>query len=85
MNNNFKALRQKEVDENFEAFKKILPTIIEDHRNKFALMKNKKIISYHDTLEEASSAAKAVPDNLFSIQQVNDIEVGLGFYSYASF
>jgi hypothetical protein len=33
---------QEEVDQNYEAFRRVLPTIIGAHRDKYALMKDGK-------------------------------------------
>ena len=48
---------QREVDDNYEEFKKLLPTIIGQHRDKFALMKEKKVLGYFSTAQDAREAA----------------------------
>jgi hypothetical protein len=75
---------QEEVDRNYEVFCQILPTIIEQHRGQYALMKNKEIVTYFTTPIDARAAAeKLFPDGIFSIQQVTDIAINLGYLSYA--
>jgi hypothetical protein len=75
---------QEEVDRNYEAFIKELPNIIRDHRGQYALMKDEKIINYFSTAADARMAAEAfIKDGLFSIQQVTDAPVDLGYFNYA--
>jgi hypothetical protein len=75
---------QEEVDRNYEEFIKELPNIIRDHRGQYALMKNGKIINYFSTAADARMAAEAfIKDDLFSIQQVTDAPVDLGYFNYA--
>ncbi len=75
---------QTEVDRNYEAFSKMLPTLLSTQRDKFALMKEQKVLGYFSTMEDARIAAEQfIPDNLYSIQQVSDTALNLGFYTSA--
>ena len=75
---------QEEVDRNYEAFQKLLPTIIAEHRGKYALMRDEKIVNYFTTPIDAGAAAELLyPDGLFSIQHVTDAPLDLGYFSYA--
>jgi hypothetical protein len=75
---------QREVDENYDEFRKLLPSIIGQHRDKYALMKNRKILGYFSTAQDAREAATSfVPDGIYSIQQVTDTPINLGFFTYA--
>ncbi len=75
---------QREVDENYDEFLKLLPSIIGQHRDKFALMKNRKILGYFSTAQDAREAATSfVPDGICSIQQVTDTPINLGFFTHA--
>jgi hypothetical protein len=75
---------QEEVDRNYEAFVKMLPQILPVHRDRFALMKNGEILGYFSTMEDAREAAgMVIKDRLFSIQQVTDAPLGMGFYTNA--
>lgn len=74
----------KEVDDNYEAFLQMLPAILPQHRNKYALIKNKKVIGFYSTLEDAHTTATTFyPSEPFSIQKVTDIPEDLGFFSHA--
>ena len=73
-----------EVDNNYAAFTKMLPTIIGEHRNKYALMKNGSVVGYYSTLEDAyTTAGTFLKDEPFSVQKVTDVAVDLGFFSHA--
>jgi len=75
---------QDEVDNNFEAFRKLLPSIIGDHRDKYALMKGGKILGYYSSAQDARTAAESfISDGLYSIQQVTDASINLGYFTYA--
>lgn len=76
--------QKSEVDQNFEAFKAILPEILDAHRGKFALMRDQKILDYFDTARDAFLAARGQSaDNRFSIQEVTDEQLDLGYFSHA--
>lgn len=75
---------REEVDRNWEAFQKLMPTVIRDHRGQYALMMDEKIVNYFTTPVDARAAAELVcKDGLFSIQQVTDTPLDLGYFSYA--
>jgi len=76
--------RQVEVDKNYEAFAALLPTLLATHPDQFALMKNQKILGFFSTALDARTAAESfIQDKLYSIQQVTDTSVDLGFFSHA--
>ena len=86
MEENYRQKQQKEVDKNFDAFQKKVKEDKLDNssKGKFALMKNGKIIDYFNTWEDANKAGEiAYEDKLFSIQEVSDEIINLGYYSYA--
>ena len=76
--------RQKlEVDRNFDAFSRMLGSIIEEHRDQLALMRDGRIVGYFATPREALRAAhEKFPDGIFSIQEVTDEPIDLGFWSH---
>jgi hypothetical protein len=75
---------QEEVDRNYEAFRQFLPTIIQEHRGKYALMRDGQIVTYFTTPVDARAAGeKLFSDGLFSIQQVTDTAIDLGYFSHA--
>jgi hypothetical protein len=75
---------QQEVDRNYREFLKQLPNLLGTHRDKYALMKDGKILGYYSTAQDAAEAAQTfIPDELYSIQQVTDSTINLGFFTHA--
>ena len=78
-------LQKQQVDQNYDAFVRLLGGIIEDHRDKLALMRDGKIVGYFSTPREALLAAtERFPDAIFSIQEVTDEPIDLGFWSHVA-
>lgn len=76
--------KQEEVDRNFAFFQAELPKVLGQHRGKYALIRDSKIIGYYDTAVDAqTSGHQLYQDGLFSIQKVTDEPLDLGFYSHA--
>ena len=75
---------QAEVDRNYEEFQKMLPGLLPVFRDKFALMKDGKILGYFSTAQDAAQAAQTfIKDGVFSIQEVTDSSINLGFFTHA--
>ena len=74
---------ETEIDRNLFAFLPLLPQLLSDHEGEFALLRNQRVISFHERLSEALASGAEFEDGLFSIQQVTDRPVELGFFSYA--
>lgn len=75
---------QSEVQKNYRAFGEMLPELIKKHPGKFALMRHGEIIEFFDTPRDAYLAGqKLFEDRFFSMQEVIDMPVDLGFFSYA--
>ena len=77
--------QQIEVDNNYKEFVKVLKNIAQSHYGQFALMKSGEIIEYFDSWQDANKAGHlSFKDEPFSIQEVTDQKVDLGFYSRAN-
>ncbi len=77
--------RRLEVARNFQAFQSKLPELLEERRGQFAVMRHGTIVDYFDTIGEAVRfAAKAYEDQIFSIQEVTDKAIDLGWFSHAT-
>ncbi len=77
-------LIREQIETNYKVFQQKLPSILESHRGKFALMRNSEIIEYFDTARDAFVAGqKMYEDKLFSIQEVVEKSIDLGFFSHA--
>jgi hypothetical protein len=78
------ADRQSEIESNLRFFLAELPKLVLTHRGKFALLRHQTLIAFFDTPLDAVSAGNAqFPDRIFSIQQVTESSIDLGFYSHA--
>lgn len=77
-------LKREQLEQNYAAFMKELPQIVQAHSGKFALMHDGKIVQYFDTARDAFLAGQAIyPDGLFSVQHVTEKPIDLGFFSHA--
>ncbi len=78
-------LQKLQVDQNYDAFMRMLSAILDNHRDQLALMRDGKIVGYYETPHEALVAADAkFPDQIFSIQEVTDEPLDLGFWSHVA-
>ena len=78
--------RQKlEVDRNDDAFMRVLGELLPDHRDQLALMRDGAVVGFYRTPREALEAAnEKFPDGIFSIQEVTDEPIDLGFWSHVA-
>ena len=78
--------RQKQqVDSNYDAFVRLLGGILEAHRDQLALMRDGKIVGFFDSPKAALQAATSMfPDEIFSLQEVTDEAIDLGFWSHVA-
>ena len=76
--------RQEAVDRNYEAFRAMLPDLLRTLPGKFVLLRDGEVVESFDTARDALLyAEKAFDDDLYSIQQVTDQVVDLGYFSHA--
>lgn len=76
--------RQKAVDSNYEAFCELLPELLDTHRDQFALLRNGEIIGFFKSVREAIQHGQSnFDDGLYSVQEVTDTAVDLGWFSHA--
>lgn len=81
-----RALLQQEVEANYAAFQRVLRQIIGTHRNEYALMRDEAIIGYFSKPGDAYRAGvERFPDERFSIQEVTDEPIDLGFFSHVAY
>lgn len=73
-----------EIDRNLYAFLPRIPQLMAEHEGAYALLRHQEVVSLHKRLRDALDEASAkFSDGLFSIQQVTDKPIELGFFSYA--
>lgn len=74
-----------EVDRNYDAFVRMLGTILPEHRDQLALMRDGRIVDFYDTPGEANRAGvQMFADQIFSIQEVTDEPMDLGLWSHVA-
>jgi len=78
--------RQKvEVDQNYDAFTRALSGILRRHKGQYALMRDGKIVEFFDRPGAANVAGcERFEDAVFSIQEVTDEPIDLGFWSHVA-
>ncbi len=73
-----------EIDRNYDAFRRGLATYLRDHSGEYALMKDGKVIDFFKKVEAAAErAAERFGGTPYSIQQVVEDPIDLGFFSHA--
>lgn len=77
--------QRREVDRNYHAFTSALSAIVQEHRDQFVLMHDGAIIAYFDKPGDAyREGLSRYADAMFSIQEVTDEPIDLGFWSHAA-
>ena len=75
--------QRHQIDQNYDAFQRQLSSILSAHKDQYALMRDRAIVGYYDGVGEAYRAGLAsYSDGLFSIQEVTDEPIDLGFFSH---
>ena len=75
---------QAEVDNNYVAFKKLLPDLIGAHARKFALMRHGELVNVFDSANDAVVfAVEKYDDDLFSVQEITTKKEDMGYFSHA--
>ena len=75
--------QKKQIKENFEVFMQKLPELLKTNKGEYVLMKDRKIIKCFKSLEEAhKKGAIDYEDGIFSIQEVKEMPVDLGWFSH---
>jgi hypothetical protein len=77
------ARQRSEVDRNYHAFTALLSDILGAHRDQLALMRDGEIVDFFGSPGDAHRAGLSrFPDGIFSIQEVTDEPIDLGFWSH---
>ena len=83
MSKNFTTSQVKQVEKNYQSFLTQLPILLRDHPEEYVLMKNGKVVEFLDTARDADTLGRLLfSDSVFSIQQVTNVPVDLGFFSH---
>lgn len=75
---------EAEIDRNFDYFLRHVASFVSGNRGKYALLHNCAVVAFHDSLIDAErEGEESFPDGIFSIQEVTDQPVDLGFFTHA--
>jgi hypothetical protein len=75
--------QDEQVKLNYEAFKKMLPSIM-NRENKYALLRDGELVAIYDTMPDAvTTAQKMFEDDRWSIQRITSRPINLGYRSRA--
>jgi hypothetical protein len=79
------ARQDREVDRNYDVFVRLLSSLLPEHRDEYALMRDGEIIDFFEKPGEANRAGvEKFADGVFSIQEVTDEPIDLGFWSHVA-
>ena len=77
--------QKREVDRNYDAFMRMLSSLLSEHRDQYALMRTGEVVGFYNTPRQVlEAAAERFPDGIFSIQEVTDDPIDLGFWSHVA-
>lgn len=79
------TLCDREIDRNYNFFVECVANLVPQHLGKFALLRDAKIVHMYISAGEAIFAGhNKFQDGVFSIQEVTDRPLDLGFFSHAN-
>lgn len=77
--------QRQQVDRNYDSFVRMLGELLPRHRDQLALMRDGEVVGFYETPRAALEAAsEKFPDRIFSIQEVTDEPIDLGFWSHVA-
>ena len=77
--------QRQEVDRNYDIFMRQLSELLPEHRDQYALMRDGQIVGFFDKPGEANRVGvERFQDGIFSIQEVTDEPIDLGFFSHVA-
>lgn len=80
-----RVAQAREVDRNYDVFQRSLARLLADHRDEYALMKDGEVVGFFAMPGDALAEAKArFGDGAFSIQEITDEPIDLGFVSHVA-
>ena len=75
---------EEEVDRNFASFEAHLAEWMKSNAGSHALLRHEKLVGFFSDVSAALAAGRdRFADGLYSVQEVTDRPVDLGFYSHA--
>ncbi len=78
--------KRAEIDANYDVFQRNLARYLAGHEGQYAVMRHQRIVEFVATPGEAYRFATGrFPDGIFSIQEVIDEPIDLGFFSHVAY
>ena len=75
---------QEEIDRNYEAFRALLPDLIQTDAGKWVLLRNGEVeLTFDTSLDAQRAGEKFYEDGFFSVQHVTERPIDLGWFSHA--
>jgi hypothetical protein len=72
--------QQRQIDENFDYFERNLSRFLQSHAGEYVLLRDREEVGFFDAAVDALREGKRrFPDGIFSIQEVTDQPLDLGF------
>lgn len=76
--------RATEIDRNYDFLQRNLAGLLADHRGEYVLLRDTAMVAFFDGPGEAYRAGLSrFPDEIFSVQKIDDQPVELGHMSFA--
>ncbi|MGE4352020.1 MAG: hypothetical protein AB7E52_07530 [Bdellovibrionales bacterium] len=76
--------KQAEIDANYKIFRALLPDLLKEKKGKFLVLRHSEAIESFDTMHDAIIfASRSYDDGLFSVQEITDKVIDMGWYSDA--
>jgi hypothetical protein len=77
------AALDREIDENYDYFRRHLDEFLARHAGRIALLRARNVVGFYDDAGEADREGRArFSDGLYSLQPVVNEPVDLGFFSH---
>lgn len=80
-----KSRQKAEVDRNYDVFMRMLKSLLPEHRDEYALMRDGEIVDFFTKPGDAYREGLArYSDRVFSLQEITDEPIDLGFWSHVA-
>ena len=78
-------LQRREVNENYDAFSRSLAGLLPDHLGQYAVLRSRQIVDFFTSPAEAYRYGLSAYGPIgFSIQEVTEEPIDLGFFSHVA-
>ena len=79
------SIREREIDQNYQFFVGHVGKLLPQHEGRYALLRHASFVeAYTSVLEAINQGHSRFGDGVFSVQEVTDKPLDLGFFSHAN-